>query len=191
MIFENFVGIMDNVFSPEYCETLIKRFEQVKEQGFTYNRLESDDNPTLRKDDDSLLPSDSTNMDIFVDHQREFSEKFWGVVYKEYSQKYSVLDTFAAHTIFFNKIQKTSVGGGYHIWHTEAMTRESANRVLTYIVYLNDVEEGGETELLYLQKRIKPKAGTVIVFPAGFTHTHRGNPPLSGEKYIMTGWVEL
>ena len=62
--------------------------------------------------------------------------------------------------------------------------------IKTYILYLNDVEEGGETELLYQSMRFKPEAGTLLLFPAGFTHTHRGNPPLSGEKYIMTGWVE-
>jgi len=38
--------------------------------------------------------------------------------------------------------------------------------------------------------RVKPKKGRLILFPAGFTHTHRGNPPLDGEKYIITGWVE-
>lgn len=62
--------------------------------------------------------------------------------------------------------------------------------MLSYILYLNDVEEGGETEFLYYGKRIKPTAGTLLLWPAGFTHVHRGNPPLSGEKYILTGWVE-
>jgi hypothetical protein len=58
------------------------------------------------------------------------------------------------------------------------------------ILYLNDVEEGGETEFLYFSKRVKPKQGTLLLFPASFTHTHRGNPPLSGTKYIMNTWLE-
>ena len=61
----------------------------------------------------------------------------------------------------------------------------------TFILYLNDVEEGGETEFLYYPKRIKPKQGTIILFPGSMTHTHRGNQTLSNEKYIITGWVEL
>ena len=65
------------------------------------------------------------------------------------------------------------------------------NRVGTVIVYLNDVDEGGETEFLYYPRRVKPQAGRVLLFPASFTHSHRGNPPLSNTKYIMTGWVEL
>jgi hypothetical protein len=56
------------------------------------------------------------------------------------------------------------------------------------MVYLNDVDEGGETEFLYQQVKIKPKRGTVVIWPGGFTHLHRGNPPLKN-KYIATGWL--
>ena len=79
---------------------------------------------------------------------------------------------------------------GYHIWHHETDRRETSNRVLAWTVYLNDVAEGGETEYLYQHLRIKPTTGTFVIWPAGFTHTHRGNPPLSNDKYIMTGWIE-
>ena len=57
------------------------------------------------------------------------------------------------------------------------------------MIYLNDVEEGGETEFLYQKIRIKPKSNMGLIWPGGFTHTHRGNPPLSGTKYILTGWI--
>jgi hypothetical protein len=59
------------------------------------------------------------------------------------------------------------------------------------MVYLNDIEDGGETEFLYLSKRVKPVTGRVLLWPAGYTHTHRGNPPLKDTKYIITGWVEF
>jgi hypothetical protein len=54
---------------------------------------------------------------------------------------------------------------------------------------LNDVEEGGETEFYYQDKKIKPKAGRMVIAPSGFTHTHRGNVPTSNDKYILTSWV--
>jgi hypothetical protein len=63
-------------------------------------------------------------------------------------------------------------------------------RFLTFILYLNNVEEGGETEFLYQQTRIKPVENRFVLWPTGMTHIHRGNPPLKGEKYILTGWVE-
>ena len=55
--------------------------------------------------------------------------------------------------------------------------------------YLNDVAEGGETEFYYQDVKIKPKAGTMVIAPAYFTHTHRGNVPKSNDKYILTSWV--
>ena len=89
------------------------------------------------------------------------------------------------------KIQKTEPTEGYHIWHHESnyVYKDLLERVLAYTVYLNDVDEGGETEFLYQSKRIPPRKGTVVIFPAGYTHYHRGNPPLKGNKYIATGWI--
>ena len=55
------------------------------------------------------------------------------------------------------------------------------------MIYLNDIEEGGETEFLYQQLKIKPKRNTGVIWSGGFTHLHRGNPP-SKTKYILTGW---
>ena len=57
------------------------------------------------------------------------------------------------------------------------------------MVYLNEVEEGGETEWLYQKKRVSPQKGMVVLWPGSFTHLHRGNPPMS-DKYIATGWFQ-
>ncbi|CAF34290.2 2OG-Fe(II) oxygenase [Synechococcus phage S-PM2] len=88
------------------------------------------------------------------------------------------------------KMQMTEPGGGYHAWHYENSASTHAQRELTWMIYLNDVppENGGETEFLYQHKRISPTKGTVVVFPAGMTHVHRGNTVLKGNKYIVTGW---
>jgi hypothetical protein len=56
-------------------------------------------------------------------------------------------------------------------------------------VYLNDVPEAGETEFVYQGRKIRPRAGSLLIAPAGFTHTHRGNRPVGGDKYIATSWV--
>jgi quercetin dioxygenase-like cupin family protein len=53
---------------------------------------------------------------------------------------------------------------------------------------VNDDFEGGETEFLYQNRREEAVAGDVLIFPAGFTHTHRGNPPIGGHKYLITSW---
>ncbi len=83
--------------------------------------------------------------------------------------------------------------GRYLHWHSEQFPQlghnEALHRVVLYMFYLNDVEEGGETEFFYQQRKIKPQKGTMVIAPAGFTHSHRGNMPISGDKYIATSWV--
>lgn len=83
--------------------------------------------------------------------------------------------------------------GNYGYWHSEifpqAGTNDALHRMLLVIIYLNDVEEGGETDFYYQETSVKPKAGTMIVAPCGFTHTHRGNVPISANKYVLTSWV--
>ena len=65
------------------------------------------------------------------------------------------------------------------------------DRIAVWTIYLNDIEEGGETEFLHQSLRLPPKQGTVGIFPSSYTHLHRGNPPLSKEKHILTGWIEF
>lgn len=83
--------------------------------------------------------------------------------------------------------------GGYPHWHSEVYPQdarcEPLHRVLLWMFYLNDVREGGETEFYYQQKKVQAKAGRMVIAPSGFTHTHRGNMPRSGDKYIVTSWV--
>ena len=90
------------------------------------------------------------------------------------------------------KIQKTLPTEGYHVWHVEhGSGYKNEPRALVYSVYLNDVKEGGETEFLHQSVRVKPKKGRIVIWPAGFPYVHRGNPPLSGKKYILTSWMML
>lgn len=83
--------------------------------------------------------------------------------------------------------------GGYPYWHCELYpkdaTCESLHRHLLWTVYLNDGFGAGETEFHHQQRVIEPKTGRLLIAPAAFTHTHRGNRPEGGDKYIATSWV--
>lgn len=188
----DFIGVFENAFSKEYCEDAMARMDRAFAMGYGTTRQEADDMRKHEKDDNQIYSSSIISADAVFDdeHGQEFNRVFWEECYKQYSGEFSALNDLPAHAIHGNKLQKTVVGGGYHIWHCEHADKGNSGRILAYIVYLNDVEEGGETEFLYQHKRFKPKQGTVVIWPAGFTHTHRGNPPLSNTKYIMTGWVE-
>jgi len=81
-------------------------------------------------------------------------------------------------------------GKGFFSKHQDQGPGVNVHRVFGIVGYLNDVEEGGELEFLYQSKRIEPRKGDFVLWPAGYTHHHRGNPPLKGTKYIYTGWLD-
>lgn len=83
--------------------------------------------------------------------------------------------------------------GGYPYWHCEHYPRdasaESLHRVLLWSIYLNDGFAAGETEFVYQDRRVAPQTGALVIAPAFFTHTHRGNRPQGRDKYIATSWI--
>lgn len=80
--------------------------------------------------------------------------------------------------------------GGYHVWHSDrGSSSTSKHRYLVCMYYLNDVEEGGETEFYGQKLKVKPKKGSLVIFPATFTHMHKGHVPISNDKYIMNFWI--
>jgi hypothetical protein len=186
----NFVGVFKNAFTKEFCEEIISQYESMILSGHGQTRFQSNGDLKIRKDDTQLFTDDVVSVPLRkVTH--EFNQLFWDKFFPIYEQEYSALKDSGRHANYAFKVQKTKIGGGYHVWHYESSNREVSNRLLTWILYLNDVHEGGETEFLYQSMRVKPEQGTLVIWPASFTHTHRGNPPLSNEKYIVTGWTEF
>lgn len=195
---KDFVGIFENAISPDICDKFIATFEGWRKHNFVFNRQESEGANRHVKEDEAFAFADfysnsdvmnqlmveETGITTFGNFKPQFQKCF-----EQYSDEYSVLKDFALN-IYYSKIQKTKPGGGYHIWHCERNNLFSSNRVFAFMVYLNDIAEGGETEFLYQKMRVKPTKGTVVIWPSDWTHTHRGNPPLSGVKYIYTGWIE-
>ncbi|MGO3127272.1 MAG: 2OG-Fe(II) oxygenase [Luteimonas sp.] len=83
--------------------------------------------------------------------------------------------------------------GGYPYWHCELYPRdasgETLHRHLLWTIYLNDGFDAGETEFLFQQRKIAPRTGDLLIAPTAFTHTHRGNRPQNGDKFIATSWI--
>jgi hypothetical protein len=114
--------------------------------------------------------------------------------FEEFGRPY--VDTLIAQTYRMGQLnvqQYAKKQGGYHHWHSEICADdtgcETLHRALFFILYLNDVDVGGETEFFYQKRKVSPKKGRIIVSPAGFTHTHKGHVPVSDEKLIATSWI--
>jgi len=189
---ENFIRVYDDLFTPDECQYIIDWFETVQNYGgYVVNRKQLSKHNRTEKDDHTFQfdTSESLAMNETVDILQKIMPKFI-TAYERYTELFPVVNQCA---IALRRVwmHKTTPGGGYHMWHYENQGRISVNRAITFLVYLVDIEKGGETEFLYLRQRFKPKQCRIIVFPAGYTHTHRGNPVLSDEnKYTLTGWFE-
>jgi hypothetical protein len=81
-------------------------------------------------------------------------------------------------------------GEGFYEWHCERGGYPASHRVLVYMTYLNDVENGG-TEFKFQKIKIDAKKGLTLIWPSDFTHTHRGIISNEEEKYIITGWFSF
>jgi hypothetical protein len=188
----DFIGIFDNILTTADCQAFVDYFDSMKSLNLVYTRQGLKDAPAHKKQDETAFVLEHTNLPI---HKRNpimetFVDKFWPC-YENYVTEYSILGDIETHGMVSCRLQKTLPGQGYHQWHFEAAGSSVSTRIVAWSVYLNDVDHGGETEFLYQKRRVSAKTGRVLIWPAGYTHVHRGNPPLSGEKYLLTGWLEF
>lgn len=191
--FEDFIGVWERALPQPNCERIIEKFKMMRDlsciNGMDGTNQFPDSNAG-RKDyaynlqhlDDFCYNDDEHTRDLPVLNQ------FLLQCLESYVKEYGVIDRKRLYS-HCNKVQHTPAGGGYHVWHDELGEKaEHSDRVLVWMCYLNEEFEGGETEFLYQKRRIKPTTGTMLIWPAYFTHHHRGGLVLNGDKYVVTGW---
>jgi len=116
------------------------------------------------------------------------------VVLTNYIRKYSYCNHYSAFTIKEPvKIQYYKPGQGYVEYHTERGSVDPINsaRHLVFMTYLNTVTDGGGTEFFHQNLITSAEQGKTLIWPADWTHTHRGITSPSEEKYIVTGWYSF
>jgi predicted 2-oxoglutarate/Fe(II)-dependent dioxygenase YbiX len=64
----------------------------------------------------------------------------------------------------------------------------SSHRDFTSIIYLNDDFEGGHTFFPSQNARVAPKAGSLVLFGAGYEFVHGVTKVTAGKRYIYSGW---
>lgn len=207
---KNFIGLFDidlnnygenidniiNYWSKNVDNILVKKDNLNIENIEVYTPPFEKENHQKRKDDQiylSLIDSPSfydTNEFYVGGSHMKFYNAITSKCMKMYEEVFPSLNDikWAQYNI---KLQITSPAGGFHNWHFENSGLEVSKRVLTTMMYLNDDYDNGETEFLYQGIRIQPKKGRFCIFPGSFTHTHRGNPPANGTKWILTSWIEM
>ncbi len=180
----DFIHRYVGVFSKEECAEIIQHINF-----FEDNHILFQDKTTRHIEDQKAI---NVNHDYDLD-MSTFSKiasyilpKFKPCV-DEYLETYSTLGK-KKFLVYDCKLKKIPAGSGFHVWHFENGSLLSAQRQFVIQLYVNDDFDGGETEFLYQNKREAPSVGDVLIFPCSFTHTHRGNPPIGGTKYLVTSW---
>jgi hypothetical protein len=187
---KNFIGIYDNYITEEECNKAIELFENESAFKKTLTRVQFE-NASFKEKKDEQFFANAANLKIWWSQLKPMVYNF-DMAFKHYCQHTGANEHFEEFHYSTIKIQKTLPTEGYHVWHVEhGRGYENEPRVFAWSIYLNDVEEGGETEFLNQSVRVKPKIGRIVIWPASFPFVHRGNPPLSGKKYIITSWMNL
>ena len=176
---------VDNFLNNEECEYIINLINQNNRPATTIGSNKNDDkyyrtNSTcdLYKLNDDLINRLEKRMCDYVGLEYDYAEYMQGQYYKHEQEYKSHHDLITPGTIYYEENCKVR---GQRTW--------------TFMIYLNDVEEGGETKFKYINKTFYPKKGQGVIWlnsnddgtPNFFTE-HQGCPVLKGEKYIITKW---
>tara|TARA_R100001086_G_scaffold115127_3_gene58818 strand:- start:86 stop:685 length:600 start_codon:yes stop_codon:yes gene_type:complete len=88
-------------------------------------------------------------------------------------------------------LQHYKPGEGFWAWHKENIgDKESIRRHLVFMTYLTTTPNAG-TEFQAQNLTVPCEKGVTLIWPAGWTHTHRGQISNTHEKTIVTGWITL
>ena len=184
----NFIGSW--IMEPKVIsEDLISYFESniaIQRNGVSTSGLNLDKKNSIDiaiKPKDIILPGN----EIFRDYFNQLFECF-----KNYVEQWAFLDNISPKfEIGYFNLQRYKTGQHFKHVHTERCSLENLHRIFVFMTYLNDVEEGGTTYFSHYDLEIKPKKGLTLIWPAEWTHAHKGNILKKGNKYIITGWINF
>ena len=185
-----FIYRKEGALSPELCNNLIGAFESSDEKrpGVLHG-------PEGYSSDSGKKSTDITFNPSYLEHE------IWGPLLKQlipivekgqnsYIQRYlnalSVVDPFEIYSQF--NIQRYLPNEGFSKFHCERAGLKHSNRILVWMVYLNDVTEGGETEFFYQHHFEPAQQGKLLIWPADWMYLHRGIISPTQVKYVLTGW---
>ena len=181
----DFFGIYDNALTKKECQILINQFENSpKREGRSY----SDGDLVVNEDQKKCIEVDNSSFSNKSVISRIINARLRECI-DDYKKEYPSMNNFIAPWVIDNgyNVQKYETEeDGFKAWHTEAGGAPTSNRVLAWMFYLNDAKSG--TEFINYPT-VNAKMGRCVIWPAGWTHVHKGVVPNKGLKYIVTGWA--
>ncbi len=184
-----FIDVFENVIPPDVCEDIIRRFEEDKEHQFAGNVGDG----AMKRVDNSIKVCTEitiTGYSHWTDIDKIFCESV-GSTLGVLGDKYPGLAGAGSEVEDEGYRIKRYLANGIDKFdpHSDVGGLGNCHRLLIFIWYLNDVEEGGETKFPVHGITVKPKQGRLVTFPPFWTHLHQGMPAISGPKYTVGGWL--
>ena len=183
----NFIGSWD--IDHVLCEKLIDYFKSnhadhhdgLTADGVDKSKKKSIDLTIYPK---NLSQNDNTCINVYLQNLLE--------CYKSYKETWPFLNScFEKLDIGPFNIQKYDPGGHFAKIHSERTSLEHLHRLFAFMTYLNDDFDGGKTIFTHFDLDIKPVTGRTMIWPAEWTHAHKGDVVTKGSKYIITGWLNI
>jgi len=165
---DTFVGVARGLFDKELCEEIIAKFKSSK--GL--------------QEDVSVGDGKLTFVNL-SEHWKDLDKRvLWNMekLFPKYREMFPELEMYNVSDSGY-LVHHYDKGEGSFDWHCDSNHADGS--VLTMYVYLNDVEEGGETEFLNQKIKVSPKQGDVLIVPASWTYKHRELASTSGDKYVL------
>jgi hypothetical protein len=183
MNFDLYIREFPEAFSSEVCDRIISKFEDDprKHPGRTAGGVQS-----IKTSIDLGI---SSGEDDWKDIDTDIFNTISPIIQEYLKDLSDVLKIDFRITDTGYQIQKSPKGEGSYGPHFDGFTPDSSNRLLSVIVYLNNVDEGGETSFPDLDINVIPVKGKILIFPAQFPMLHEGKIPISGDKYIISTFV--
>ena len=183
----DFIGIYDNAISSYNCKKIINWFETEPLRRGTVmykdgtGRIDTRVKSDWEVDPYKTIFTNNTLVDIII---RDTLIKYTPL----YRESYPCVDNIDPRNVcdVYN-IQKYDPGDGYHGLHCENCNDATLHRVMAWMIYLNTVTDEGGTYFSSYDKTLEAKEGRLVIWPAFFTHTHKGVISKTQTKYIATG----
>lgn len=180
----HFIRLYKDTFSRELCEEVIRRFEaDERKHGST---TAARDKPRLRS---------GTMLQIGdLPEWQDISDAYSTALEKNlqaYAKAFPTLQQLISGPATKRTpplLERIEPGQGFGM-HIDASIAGTHDRMVAVLMYLKDVEQGGETQFPFQSIQVKPRAGLMVLFPPYWTHPHQGTSPVSGLKYNLTSYV--
>ncbi len=180
------IVVLKNYIPDETCDEILEWFK-------SNTHLQTDGSVYSTEGDQSEVDKDFKNaIQTLVPPRASISDKMTEITasaFEEAGSRYPVPES----NITFNDycVRVYPKGEGIFKLHVDQQAFGPVSRLFACIMYLNDVEIGGETEFPEWNIAVKPEKGKVLLFPCNYLFKHQGNVPISNEKYIATNFINF